>query len=468
MALHPLLPNTASSPTWPLAIVHAYVTGSRPTTPRLHRITPISTSATANHFLTSHHHPTTAVSSTSLYGQQHRLHPTPHPLHLQQPGLCRHSETTPVSRISPQSHRTLKMVDPLKSISCAQLLLTSLTLLITLSITLHTTCASVILIYPQLFCFNRCFSPTRLSALPMDLESPDWERSPSLIEEVHTDPYTAPAVKQEEIKLEDVKLEDVEHEDTTTTLAVLPTPPASASSTLPPPPKTPPILPPSHRNRSVRTTAHTPQQPRPNIRQADNKPPPSPSTSTSSEDPVILTTKSQYYRNHVPGNRPIDFLHRLTLHPHPSFPHLPLLARSPILLPATSVPLQYLHTAKHKSGFPDHAATAKSCRSTFRTTSSNTLIQPTHPPLLHFALHLLTLTTLTPLSQTPQRHHVLHHQQPFALPPLRHHHNWHHQHFFHHFLPFPTSYISQTSKLTTSPTPFYGSPAVQPQQPPRI
>ena len=283
----------------------------------------------------------------------------------------------------------------------------------------------------------------------MDLESPNWDRSPSLIEEVKADPYTAPAVKQEDIKLEDVKLEDVEQEDAASTAVVLTTPPASTTSALPPPPKTPPILPPAHRNRSARTTAHTLQQPHSTTHQADSKPPPqrpppSTSSSTSSEDPVILTTNVPILRKSRPGNRPIDYLHHSILHPPPSFLHLPLLVRSSTLLPATSVPPHFLHTAKHKSRFPDHAATAKLCRSTSQTTSSTTLIRPTHPLRLHFVLHPLTLTTPsrqpTPLSQTPQRHHVPHHHQPFLLAPFRHHHNWHHQHFFHHFLPFQTSH----------------------------
>ena len=147
----------------------------------------------------------------------------------------------------------------------------------------------------------------------MDLESPDWDRSPSLIEEVKTDPYTAPDAKQEDIKLEEVKLEDFEHEEAATTAVVLATPPASTTSTLPPPPKTPPIPPPTHRNRSARTTVHTPQPPRPKHHQADSKPPsqrppPSPSSSTSSEDPVILTTNVPIPQKSHPGQPP----HRLS------------------------------------------------------------------------------------------------------------------------------------------------------------
>ena len=75
------------------------------------------------------------------------------------------------------------------------------------------------------------FLLTRFSALPMELESPDWGRSPSLIEEAQTDPYTAPAVKQEVITFDDVKLEDVKHEDTATTTNPIAAPSQLGAST---------------------------------------------------------------------------------------------------------------------------------------------------------------------------------------------------------------------------------------------
>ena len=161
----------------------------------------------------------------------------------------------------------------------------------------------------------------------MELESPDWERSPSLIEEVQTDPYTTPVPKQQEIQLKDVKLEDVDQEDTTTTPAVLTKPLASNSPKPPPPPKTPPVPPPTHRNRSTRTTARSAQQPHPKTRQTDTKPPPSPSTSKSSEDPVILTTNVPILKKSRPGQPP----DRLSPETHPpSTPIVPppSLARS--------------------------------------------------------------------------------------------------------------------------------------------
>ena len=96
----------------------------------------------------------------------------------------------------------------------------------------------------------------------MELESPDWERSPSLIEEAHTDPSTAPAVKQEVTTLVDVKMVDVKPEDTAaTSKSILTSPLATASTTLPPPPKTPPVPPPSHRNRSIRSASAPEQHP---------------------------------------------------------------------------------------------------------------------------------------------------------------------------------------------------------------
>ena len=146
----------------------------------------------------------------------------------------------------------------------------------------------------------------------MDLESPDWDRSPSLIEETRDDPYLTPAVKQEDIKLEDVK-----QEDPSPTALVLSTPRASTTLLPPPPPKSPPILPPPYRNLSTRTTSTQPP-PRSTTKHTGRKPhppppPPSTSSSTSSEDPVILTTNVPILQKSRPGQPPL----RLRPQPNP-------------------------------------------------------------------------------------------------------------------------------------------------------
>ena len=72
----------------------------------------------------------------------------------------------------------------------------------------------------------------------MDLDSPDWDRSPSIIEEAKDDPYITPDLKREGIKHEDVK-----QEDTSPTAPPISKPLASTTRLSPPPPKTPPALP---------------------------------------------------------------------------------------------------------------------------------------------------------------------------------------------------------------------------------
>ena len=291
----------------------------------------------------------------------------------------------------------------------------------------------------------------------MDLESPDWDRSPSLIEEVKADPYTTPMVKQEDIKLEDVKLEDVEPEDTASTALVLTTPPASTTAVLPPPPKTPPILPPPHRNRSTHTTTATQPQPRMTTHHAGSKPPPprrpppSTSSSTSSEDPVILTTNVPLLQKSRPGQPP----HRLLpqLHP-PTAPIVP----PPSLVPSSSQQPMLTPTSYTPSGTGHRSQTAlprqilNHASSTFPITPSTTSIRSMHHPIQHSNLHHIVLIPHfrqpTLHIRTHPSHHALHHRQPSLLAPFRHRHNLHRKHFSHHFLPSQTS-ASPTSKHST-------------------
>ena len=48
--------------------------------------------------------------------------------------------------------------------------------------------------------------------MPIDLDSPDWDPSPSVLEELQSDPYTLPTAKSEQSDLPAVKLETVKDE----------------------------------------------------------------------------------------------------------------------------------------------------------------------------------------------------------------------------------------------------------------
>ena len=53
---------------------------------------------------------------------------------------------------------------------------------------------------------------SRIQAMPIDLDSPDWDPSPSVLEELQSDPYTLPTAKSEQPDLPNVKLETVKDE----------------------------------------------------------------------------------------------------------------------------------------------------------------------------------------------------------------------------------------------------------------
>ena len=87
---------------------------------------------------------------------------------------------------------------------------------------------------------------SRIHAMPIDLDSPDWDPSPSVLEELQSDPYTLPTAKSEQPDLPNVKLETVKDEpkdpDHSHHLSAV-IQPTTISTTLasPPPPMTPPI-----------------------------------------------------------------------------------------------------------------------------------------------------------------------------------------------------------------------------------
>ena len=300
----------------------------------------------------------------------------------------------------------------------------------------------------------------------MDLESPDWDRSPSLIEEVKADPYTTPMVKQEDIKLEDVKLEDVEPEDTASTALVLTTPPASTTAVSPPPPKTPPILPPPHRNRSTRTTTATQPQPHMTTHHAGSKPPPPRRPHPPPPLPPAARTRSslppmfRYYRNHVQDNLRIDYFHNSILQPHLSFLH----RLSSPHLPATYAHPHFLHTVRHRSPFPDRVATAKSCQFNFSdhtlnyldsvNAPSNSAFQsPPHRshPTLSPANSSHPHTSIPPCPAPPPAFSPCTVPPPPQLAP---------QALFPPLPPIPNFRLTDQQA-------FYGLPAVQLQRPPR-
>ena len=82
--------------------------------------------------------------------------------------------------------------------------------------------------------------------MPIDLDSPDWDPSPSVLEELQSDPYTMPVAKSEQPDFPDVKLETVKDEPNESdnhhhpSTAIQPTTIVTTLAT-PPPPKTPPI-----------------------------------------------------------------------------------------------------------------------------------------------------------------------------------------------------------------------------------
>ena len=94
--------------------------------------------------------------------------------------------------------------------------------------------------------------------MPIDLDSPDWDPSPSALEELQSDPYTLlPTVKFEQPDLPEIKSESVKDEPNEPThhssICVQPATVTIAQAS-PPPPKTPPVRAPSPPKHS--TTPH--------------------------------------------------------------------------------------------------------------------------------------------------------------------------------------------------------------------
>ena len=205
-------------------------------------------------------------------------------------------------------------------------------------------CPSIIQFDPALFdssaaVFARPRPPKllRIHAMPIDLDSPDWDPSPSALEELQSDPYTLPTVKFEQSDLPEIKSEPVKDEPDESTHHSS-TGVQSAAVTItqasPPPPKTPPIPAPSPPKHSTAHRARTARS----ATGATHKPPPaSPSPTTSSEDPVRLMTNVPILKNARPGQPPLRLF---TPHDPPSTT-VPPPALAPSLLhpqPATIHP----------------------------------------------------------------------------------------------------------------------------------
>ena len=174
--------------------------------------------------------------------------------------------------------------------------------------------------------------------MPVDLDSPDWDPSPSALEELQSDPYTVPTAKLEQPEVLDVKrsqsktspmnphttLQSVSSQLLTPLLRPLLRLPKHLHFPAPSPPKhfTP------HQARTARSATGATHKP----------PPPSPSPTTSSEDPVLLMTNVPILKKARPGQPP---LRPLTQQDPPSTTTVPPPALAPSLLhpqPATVHP----------------------------------------------------------------------------------------------------------------------------------
>ena len=116
-----------------------------------------------------------------------------------------------------------------------------------------------------------------IRAMPIDLDSPDWDPSPSALEELQSDPYTVPPPKLEQPAMLEVKSESVKEEPKESTYHSPHIVPTTTATTLQPssspPPKTPPFpapAPPTHvpphgtrTARSATGASHAPPPPHP-------------------------------------------------------------------------------------------------------------------------------------------------------------------------------------------------------------
>ena len=124
-------------------------------------------------------------------------------------------------------------------------------------------------------------------------------------------------------------------------------------------------------------------------------------------------------RKHVRVSHPFGFFHTWILPPQLPFRHQLSLPLSSTRSQSRLIHLLRPHTVTPKSGSRDHIATATSCLSTFRATSSSiwTLMGTAPPPLRqhHHVQHLLQLS-----------HHTAfrHHHSPLHLPYFHHSHRY--------------------------------------------
>ena len=194
--------------------------------------------------------------------------------------------------------------------------------------------------------------------------------------------------------------------------------PVTTTQAIPPPPKTPPVPAPSLPKHFATHGASTARS---STGATSKPPPPSPSPTTSSEDPVLLMTNVPILKKARPGQPP----HRLFSHLDPPHYYRSTTSSCSLSPPSTAnhnSSTSCPHTVTPKFGSRDHIATATSCLSTFRTTSSNiwTPMWTAYPPLRqhHHVQHLPQLTRHTAFH---------HHHNPLHLP------YFHHSHHFQNF-----------------------------------
>ena len=364
---------------------------------------------TVSLFQTSLHLTAIAAHCIILCGQplphhrrvHHRVHHRVHRAH----GRCVPALITLALPISPRSHLLLDFLRLQKKRRALQPLLPSLHVCSPRSFQLSS------LHFPA--AVLRAHGPSflsRIHAMPIDLDSPDWDPSPSALEELQSDPYTLPTAKSEQPDLPNAKLETVKDEPNDPDHSHHPSAviqPTTVTTTLasPPPPKTPPIPAPS---LSKHSTTHRTSTPRSSTGATSKPPPPSPAPTTSSEDPVILMTNVPILKKSRPGQPP----HRLLSHLD--------------------------HAATPKFGSRDHTATATSCPSTFRTTSSI----------------IWTPVLTAPLPLRPH-HHVQHHPRPTHQATFHRHRNLLHLPYFHHFHHYQ-NFHSLINRPANSPPPSCG------------
>ena len=178
----------------------------------------------------------------------------------------------------------------------------------------------------------------------MEPESPDWDRSPSVVMETKDEIFEHLPTKSETSPTTEVKPEDTtKEEDSPSNPPFLCPPVSSFPDPTTPPAKAPPVSQTSYRNLSTRAPplptlkATSSRKNFPATKPHTPAPPPSNSSSTSSEDPIILTTNVPILPKARPGHPPLNATwvgpSHLPTHPTslqtPSHTHPPNLSTPP-------------------------------------------------------------------------------------------------------------------------------------------